>query len=154
MGLCYYYFSPLFSKRSKECFCVDKRHMKMGPGDKTGFPISRSWMGKPRDAPCLTKPECEAQIVPLFIIKMCGARASNHLSHSPVSYKRHLKEIDVMFANRIPALGQRPGDGWRLGGTRRSCTRRLCPTYFPPPLPFSQNTFACTLHVHGVYKFL
>lgn len=38
---------PFFSKRSKECFCVDKRHVKMGPGDKTGFPISRSWTGKP-----------------------------------------------------------------------------------------------------------
>lgn len=132
-------------------FLFDKCHMKMGPGDKTGFPICRSWLGKPREAPCLTKPECEAQIVPLFIIKMCSVRASNHLSHSLVSYKQHLKEMDVMFADWIPALGERPRDGWRLVSPRRSCTRRLCPTYFPPPLPLSHNTFECTLYVHRVH---
>lgn len=34
-------FSPL--KRSKECSTGDKQRMKMGPGDKAAFPISRSW---------------------------------------------------------------------------------------------------------------
>lgn len=45
---------------------------KWGLVIKTGFPISWSWMGEPWSS-CLTKPECEAQIVSLFIIKMCSA---------------------------------------------------------------------------------
>lgn len=69
----------------KGCVSVDKHSVKMGPCDKTGFPISRSWMGEPRSF-CLTKPECEAQIVPPFIIKMCGA----HIKRTSHSLRCHM----------------------------------------------------------------
>lgn len=49
-----------------------KYGVKMEPCDKTRFPISWSWMEEPCSS-SLTKPACEAQIVSLFIIKMCSA---------------------------------------------------------------------------------
>lgn len=49
------FFPPFLNVSGKECVSDDKHSMKMGPCDRTGFPISRSWMGEPRSS-CLTKP--------------------------------------------------------------------------------------------------
>lgn len=92
-----------------------KNVWKRGLVIKPGFPISWSWMGEPWSS-CLTKPECEAQIVSLFIIKMCRVHIKP-TSHTLVSYKQHRKETDVLLANWISALRGYPET---VGGTTSS----------------------------------
>lgn len=46
-----FFLSPL--NRSKECSIGDKHCMKMGPGDKAAFPISRSWTEEDPGSCCL-----------------------------------------------------------------------------------------------------
>ena len=40
-------FFSFLNVSGKECVSVDKHCVKMGLCDKTGFPISWSWMGEP-----------------------------------------------------------------------------------------------------------
>lgn len=95
----------LLNVSSRECVPVDKHSVKIDPCDKTRFPISWPWTGEPW-SPCLTKTECEAVIVPTFIIMMCCAHIKP-TSYILVSYKRHIGEIDVLAACWILAFMQR-----------------------------------------------